>query len=192
MVCYFHCEILNYWSWWGFFFITVFFHRYWWFTKQQGKGGDHLLFHSATSTRSRTFRRLFETLHVRWLSRIFNCSPCIYQTATRWDLPPYWIAIWLIDDAMPVCVLDNVILDFCYCNLTRETVGFELALAITIVLRPNQLTKCTSLPTVDVLGIVSSNSNAGSFLKECDWNFCLRTSHMWGKEILSRAGIRDC
>ena len=33
-----------------------------------------------------------------WLSRIFNCNTCVYQTATRWDLPPYRITIWLIDD----------------------------------------------------------------------------------------------
>ena len=69
---------------------------------------------------------------------------------------------------MPVCLLDNVILDLCYSNLTRETGGFELASTITIVLRANRLTKCTSLPKVDVLCIVSSNSNAGSFLKEFD------------------------
>ena len=69
-------------------------------TGQQGKGGDHLLFHSTTSTRSRTFRHLFATLHVRWLSHIFNRTTCIYQTATRWDLPPYRITIWLIDDVM--------------------------------------------------------------------------------------------
>ena len=34
-----------------FFSIWVFFYRHWRFTGQQGKGGDHLLFHSATSTR---------------------------------------------------------------------------------------------------------------------------------------------
>ena len=44
-----------------------FLHRNWRFTGQQGKGGDHLLFHSTTSTRSRTLRYLFATLHVRWL-----------------------------------------------------------------------------------------------------------------------------
>ena len=32
---------------------------------QQLEGGDHLLFHSTLSTRSRTFRHLFATLHVR-------------------------------------------------------------------------------------------------------------------------------
>ena len=79
-----------------FFSIRVSFHGHWRLTGQQGKGGDHLLFHSTTSTRS--LRHLFATLHVRWLSRIFNRNACIYQTATRWDLPPYRITIWLIDD----------------------------------------------------------------------------------------------
>ena len=81
-----------------FFSIRVFFHGHWRLTGQQGKQGDHLLFHSTTFTRSRTSRHLFVTLHVRWLSHIFNRSACINQTATRWDFPPYWITIWLIDD----------------------------------------------------------------------------------------------
>ena len=89
-----------------FFSIRVFFffHRHWRFTGQKGKGGDHLLFHSTTSTRSRTFRHLFATLHVRWLSRIFNRNACVYQTATRWDLPPYRITIWVIDWWCNVCL----------------------------------------------------------------------------------------
>ena len=81
-----------------FFSIRVFFHGHWRLTGQQGKGEDHLLFYSTTSTRSRTFRHLFATLHLRWLSHIFNRTACIYQTATRWDLPPYLITLWLIDD----------------------------------------------------------------------------------------------
>ena len=38
----------------------------------------------------------------------------IYQTATRWDLPPYRITIWLIDDVMLifVCLLVDLILGF--------------------------------------------------------------------------------
>ena len=80
------------------FSIRIFFHGHWRLTGQQGKGGDHFLFHSITFTRSRTFRYLFVTLHVRWLSHIFNRTVCIYQAATRWDLPPYRITIWLIDD----------------------------------------------------------------------------------------------
>ena len=86
-----------------FFSIRFFFHRHWGFTGQRGKGGDHLLFHCTTSTRSQTLRHLFATLHVRWLSRIFNRNACVYQTATRWDLPPYRIAIWLIDWWCNVC-----------------------------------------------------------------------------------------
>ena len=80
-----------------------------------GKGGDQLLFHSTTSARSRTFRYLFATLHVRWLSHTFNCTACIYQAATRWDLPPYRITIWLIDDVtlvLFVCLRDDLILAF--------------------------------------------------------------------------------
>ena len=72
-----------------FFFLSGFFHGHWQLTGQQDKGGDLYLFHSTTSTRSRTFRHLCATLHVRWLSHIFNCNACIYQAATRWDLPPW-------------------------------------------------------------------------------------------------------
>ena len=89
-----------------FYSIRVFFHGHWRLTGQQGKGEDLLLFHSTTSTRSQTFRHLFATLHVRWLSRIFNRNVCVYQTATRWDLPPYRITIWLTDDVtLSFCLL---------------------------------------------------------------------------------------
>ena len=44
-----------------FFSIRVFFHGHWQLTGQQGKGGDLFLFHSTTSTRSRTFRHLCAT-----------------------------------------------------------------------------------------------------------------------------------
>ena len=87
-----------------FFFIRVFFHRHWRFTGQQGKGGHHLLFHSITSTRSRTLRHLFATLHVRWLSRLFNRNACVYKTVTRWDFQPYQISAWLIDWLMMQCL----------------------------------------------------------------------------------------
>ena len=49
---------------------------------------------------------------------------------------------WLIDDAMFVCFLDELILGFYYSNLTSETGRFELASTITLVLQANQLTKC--------------------------------------------------
>ena len=95
-----------------FFSIRVFIHRHWQLIGQQGKWGNYLLFHCTTSTCSQTFRYLFVALHVRWLSHIFNCNPCVYQTATQWDLPPYRITIWFTDDVMVifVCLLVDFIL----------------------------------------------------------------------------------
>ena len=133
-----------------FFSIRVFFHGHWRLTGQQGKGEDYFLFHSTNSTRSRTFRHLFTTLHVRWLSLIFNCNACIYQTATRWDVPPYGITIWLIDVTLSFCLstwwFDSSFI--CYSNLRRETGEFELASTITLVLQANRLTKCATHPTL--------------------------------------------
>ena len=76
-----------------FFFYQGFLHRHWRFTGQQGKEGDHLSFHSATSTRSLTLRYLFATLHVRWPSHIFNRNASVYHTG-------------LNHDTMFVCLLD--------------------------------------------------------------------------------------
>ena len=140
----------------GFFSIRIFVHGYWWLTGQQGKGGDHFLFHFTTSTRSGTFRHLFATLHVRWPSHITNdyhivmddyhifaCemsvtnrTTCIYQTATRWDFTPYRINVWFTDDAMLIFVrlLDDLILGVRYSNFTQETGGLELTSTITLVL----------------------------------------------------------
>ena len=91
-----------------------------------GNAGDHLLFHSTTSTPLQTFRHLFATLHVRWLSHIFDRNTCIYQTATRWakpDWPPYRITIWLIDEVMLifVCLLVGLILGFVTAILHEKT-----------------------------------------------------------------------
>ena len=49
---------------------------------------------------------------------------------------------------MFVCLLDELILGFCYSDLTLETGGFELASTITLVLQANQLTKCASHPQI--------------------------------------------
>ena len=51
---------------------------------------------------------------------------------------------WLIDDAIFVRLLDELILGFCYSDLTLETGRFELALTFTLVLQANRLTKCAS------------------------------------------------
>ena len=52
----------------------------------------------------------------------------------------------LIDDAMFVCLLDELILGFCYRDLTWETGGLELASNIILVLQANRPTKCASHP----------------------------------------------
>ena len=62
---------------------------------------------------------------------------------------------WFIDDAVFVSLLDELILGFCYSNLTLETGGFELASTMTLVLQANRLTKCASkivnfFKTIDV------------------------------------------
>ena len=111
----------------------IFCYRHWQLTRKKGKRGGNILFHSTTSTCSRTSRNLFATLHMRWLSHIFNRNTCYYQTATRWDLPPYLITL-----------LDDLILGFYYSKLTRKARGFQLGSAITLVLQVNQLTKCAS------------------------------------------------
>ena len=80
-----------------FFSITTFFHKHWQLTGRDWKGEDHFLFHSTTFTRSQTFRHLFATMHVRWLSHIFNRNPSIYQEATRWEfttLSNYHLIDW--------------------------------------------------------------------------------------------------
>ena len=90
-----------------FFSIRVFFHGHWWLTGQQVKGGDHLFFNCTTFTHSWTFRDLFATLHVIWLSQTFNRTACIYETATRLDSSPYRVTILVFG-----CLRDDLILAF--------------------------------------------------------------------------------
>ena len=84
-----------------FFYITTFIHGHWQLTGQDWKGEDHFLFHSTTSTSSQTFRHLFPTMHIRWLSHIFNRNPSNYQAATWWDftaLSNYHLIDWWCKD----------------------------------------------------------------------------------------------
>ena len=63
-----------------------------------------------------------------------NRKACVYQTAIRWDLPPYRITIWMIDWWCNVCLFTWWIdTRFCYIDLTLETDWFELASTITLV-----------------------------------------------------------
>ena len=70
--------------------------------ERNGGVGDHLLFHSTTFTRSRIFRHLLATLHVRWLSILLIASLVFTRLlATRWgfyhliELPFDWLIMWL-------------------------------------------------------------------------------------------------
>ena len=84
-------------------------------------------------------------LHVRWLSRIFNRNACVYQTATRWDLPTYQINIWLTDWWCNVYLFTWWIDSrFLLERFGMRTGGFELASTITLVFQANRLTKCAS------------------------------------------------
>ena len=88
---------------------------------------------------------LFATLHVRWLSHIFNRIACIYQTATRWDLPPYRITI-LIDWWCDIKCLFMWWFDssfFVIAIWVGKPVDSNLH-RLFITLQVNRLTKCAS------------------------------------------------
>ena len=86
----------------GFLSQTLTIHR----TAREGREPPFFL--STTSSCSRTYRYLFATYHVRWLPHIFKRIACSYQTATWWDLPPWGVTNWLVDDGMliSVCLYD--------------------------------------------------------------------------------------
>ena len=59
-----------------------------------------------------------------------------------------WPFHWLIDDAMFVCLLDELFLGFFVTAILHETL-VDLNLAITLVLQANQLTNCAKLQVYD-------------------------------------------
>ena len=93
-----------------FFILSVFFPD----GSQDSRGREgtifYPLYHFHPLTNIQTFVCNFAR---RWLSLIFNCTAGIYQTATRWDLTPYRITIWSIDDMLIfVRLFDDLILNF--------------------------------------------------------------------------------
>ena len=78
----------------GLFFLSGF----WRLTGQQGKGRDHFLFYSPTSTGSRTFRHLLATLYVRWLSHIFILFAWYLPDCYSTRFTTLWSYHWSIDD----------------------------------------------------------------------------------------------
>ena len=126
------------------FFIRVFFHRHMIYrTAGEGRGPPFIplyLFHQLTN-----IENIFATLHVRWQSHIFNRNACVYQTATRWDLLPYWIIYHLIDWSMMQCLftwwIDSgfLLLQFWHGKLVDLNSNW-----LSVVLQANRLTKCAS------------------------------------------------
>ena len=47
----------------------------------------------------------------------------------------FWLIDCIVNQCLFVCLLNELILGFCYSDLTWETGGFELALTVTLVLQ---------------------------------------------------------
>ena len=116
---------------------------------QDSRGREGTIFIPLYHFHPLTNRHLFATLHVRWLSHIFNRTACIYQAATPWYLPPYRITIWLNDDVILVfvCLRDDLIQAFLLQfetgnRWTRTRINYHP------VLQANRLTKCASHPNI--------------------------------------------
>ena len=124
-----------------FFSIRVFMHRGWWLTAGEGKGPSFIpLYISYQLTNIQTFSCNFTyemTIRYFWWHCLYlaDCYSLRLTTLSNY--------IWFIDNVMLifVCLLDELILDFYYCNLARETGGLEFASTITFVLQANRLTK---------------------------------------------------
>ena len=71
---------------------------------QDSRGKEGTIFYSILPLPPTDEHWDIATLHVRWLSRIFKRKACVYQTASRWNLPPYRITIWVIDWWCKVCL----------------------------------------------------------------------------------------
>ena len=83
-------------------------------TAQEGRGLYCIpLYHLHPLTDIQAFICNFER-EMTILCKIFNRNACIYQTATRGELPPHQITIWFIDDVMLifVCLLGDLILGY--------------------------------------------------------------------------------
>ena len=132
------------------FFVFVFFcfhgflHRHWPFRVQQGPIFYSILPLPLTHEQWYIYLQLFmwDDYHVFLIATLVFARLLLDEIYHLIELP----FEWLTDDAMFVCLLDELILGFCYSSFTLETSGFELASTTTLALQANQLTKCTSHP----------------------------------------------
>ena len=80
-----------------------------------------------------------------WIDyHIFLIAPLVFTRLLPHEI--YHLIELPFDHVNFVCLLDDLILGFCYSNLRRETSGLKLASFITILLQANRLTKCASNP----------------------------------------------
>ena len=91
-----------------FFFYKGFLHRHWWFTGQQGKGGDHLFFHSTTLPSHEHWDIylqlcMWDDYHVFLIATLVFTKLLLDEIYHLIELP----FEWLINDAMFVCLLMN-------------------------------------------------------------------------------------
>ena len=130
-----------------FFFYQDFLHRHW--DSQDSSGREAIIFFSilplpAAHEHWDIYLQLciWDDYHVFLMATLVFTRLLLDEIYHLIELP----FEWLIDDAMFVCLLDELILGFCYSDLTLETDGFELASTIALVLQANRLTRCAIHP----------------------------------------------
>ena len=125
-----------------FFFYQGFLHRHWRFTGLPlPPTHEHWDIYLQLS--------MWDDYHVFLIATLVFTWQLLYKIYHVIELP----FEWLNDDTiMFVCLLDELILGFCYSDLTLETGGFELASTITLVLQANRLPKSASHPKPEGLG----------------------------------------
>ena len=132
-----------------FFSIRVFFtgtdvHR----TAGEGRRPSFIpLYHFHPLTNIETFICMWDHYHVFLIATLVFTRLLLDEFFHLIELP----FEWLIDDAMFVCLLDELILGFCYSDLTLETGGFELASTITLVLQANRILKIINMTFLSLL-----------------------------------------
>ena len=90
-----------------------------------------------------------------------HCYSMRFTTLLNYHLIDWWCNVNF------VYLLDDLILGFCYSNLTQEIDEFELA--STPVLWANQLTKCASHKKL----LIKKNYSLGNFsLRNFLWGYC--------------------
>ena len=114
--------------WQTFFLYYGYFHRHWRFTGQQGKGGWGTFFYSTLPLPPAHKHWdiclelcMWDDYHVFLIATLVFTRLLLDEIYHLTKLP----FDWLIDDAKFVCLLDELILGFCYSNLTWETGGLS-------------------------------------------------------------------